>query len=235
MFILFSLFLGGLVCVYRTRSAPIYRCTSVLCAMRTTSGHFGWWMTPSSLSDGISPAAVPGNMTQPHHPLHPTSPHSKHYHFLENTAAGWQRRSDSPSYSVTICLSLALCLSIYTRTNSVVHDLNRPKKWRYFMYLCVQCNALVLCRRRLSHQDLDGREWSLFLIEAALSSVSTIFFSICNLYSFVLDVSIVSLKMEMLIFQCKHRREMTIVKCVYAIGVAAREPETKTKVQARGA
>jgi len=44
----FSLFLGGLVCVYRTRSAPIYHCTSVLCAMRTTSGHSGWWTTPSS-------------------------------------------------------------------------------------------------------------------------------------------------------------------------------------------
>ncbi|XP_018346625.1 PREDICTED: forkhead box protein P1-like isoform X11 [Trachymyrmex septentrionalis] len=31
-----------------TRSAPIYHCTSVLCAMRTTSGHSGWWTTPSS-------------------------------------------------------------------------------------------------------------------------------------------------------------------------------------------
>lgn len=87
-FVFYSLFSFLVVCVYRTRSAPICHCTSVLCAMKTTLAPSGWWMMQSLSSDAIFLVVVPGNMTPPHHPLHPTSPHSKHWLFGNFAAAG---------------------------------------------------------------------------------------------------------------------------------------------------
>nr|CAD7425458.1 unnamed protein product [Timema monikensis] len=72
----------------RTRSAPICHCTSVLCAMKTTLAPSGWWTMQSLSSDAIFLVVAPGNMTPPHHPLHPTSPHSKHRLFGNFAAAG---------------------------------------------------------------------------------------------------------------------------------------------------
>lgn len=86
-FVFYSLFSFLVVCVYRTRSAPICHCTSVLCAMKTTLAPSGWWMMQSLSSDAIFLVVVPGNMTPPHHPLHPTSPHSKHWLFGNFAAA----------------------------------------------------------------------------------------------------------------------------------------------------
>ncbi|XP_046406488.1 forkhead box protein P1-B isoform X3 [Ischnura elegans] len=62
-------------CTTGTRSAPICHCTSVLCAMKTTLAPSGWWMTQSLSSDDICHEGDHGNMTPPHHPLHPTSQH----------------------------------------------------------------------------------------------------------------------------------------------------------------
>lgn len=74
------LFLGYCVsshCVRRTRYARISRSTSALCATRTTSAPSGWSTTPNSSSAATCRVVARGNMTQPHHPLHPTA-HSKH-------------------------------------------------------------------------------------------------------------------------------------------------------------
>lgn len=64
--------------VCRMRYAPICHSTSVLYATRTTLGPSGWWMMQNSWSAATCLVAGHGNMTQPHHPLHPTA-HSKHY------------------------------------------------------------------------------------------------------------------------------------------------------------
>ena len=48
-------------------SAPIYRCTSALCAMKTTLGHFGWSTMLSSWSGVICLAVALENMNPPPH------------------------------------------------------------------------------------------------------------------------------------------------------------------------
>lgn len=81
VFLIIFLFLGGCwSCWYRMRSAPISHCTSALCATKTTLAHSGWWTMRSLSSAAICPVVDLGNMTPPHHPLHPTCParHSKH-------------------------------------------------------------------------------------------------------------------------------------------------------------
>ena len=86
----------------RMRYAPISHSTSVLCATRTTLDHFGWSTMPNSWSAATCPVADRGNMTQPHHPLHPTA-HSKHY-----SSRG---RCNVPCRMLTLLLMLGLLIA----------------------------------------------------------------------------------------------------------------------------
>lgn len=70
----------SMVVANRTRYEPTCHYINVLCVMKTTSDHFGWWMMLNLSRGDIYLEVALGNMTQPHHLLHQTRPtlHSKH-------------------------------------------------------------------------------------------------------------------------------------------------------------
>lgn len=119
------------VWVCRMRYAPICHSTSVLCATRTTLGHSGWWTMQNSWSAATCRVAGHGNMTQPHHPLHPTA-HSKH-----------NSRCDAPAPRPAVpCRAVYCCYLLGSAYAIPAYILSRYSRFSSFFthkqtYLCL--------------------------------------------------------------------------------------------------